>query len=84
MDGSDTHPYAGNDSRPGENPRRQCCALLRKELPLILLDEDFDARLQLFDVIFLEESHVALDSIVVINSFFLHQPIVAFVPSNQH
>jgi hypothetical protein len=56
----------------------------REELPFILLDETLHAGLQLFNIILLEEPHIALDSIIVVDSFFLHDTVIPLVPSNQH
>jgi hypothetical protein len=55
-----------------------------EELPLILIDKDLDPCLQLFDIVLFEQPHIALDSIFVIDSLFLHDPIVALIPSKQH
>ena len=57
---------------------------LGEELPLILFNKDLDARLQFLDIILLEQTHVAFDPIIVVNTFFLHHPVVSLISSDQH
>jgi hypothetical protein len=56
---------------------------LGQELPLILLNENFDARLELLNVVFLEEPHVSLDPIRIVDPLFLHHSTDTLVLANQ-
>ena len=75
----------GNDSAPSLHPSPEPYPFTGsgEELPLILFNEDLDARLQFLDIILLEP-HVPFDTIIVVNTLFLHHPVVSFISSNQH
>jgi hypothetical protein len=67
-----------------QSPYHEPLTHLWQELPLILFDENFDACCQLLNIVFFEQSHVALNSILVINPFFLHHPAGGLISSNEH
>jgi hypothetical protein len=56
---------------------------LRKELPLILLNENFDARFELLNIVFLKEPHISFDPIRIVDPLFLHHSTDTLVLTNQ-
>lgn len=56
---------------------------LREQLPLVLFDEDLLAGLQLFHIVFFENTHVSLDPFRFVDALFLHHPAGQLILANQ-
>ena len=66
-----TEPQRLRDGNEHEIMESNQEVALGQELPLVLLDHGLDTAFQLLDVLLLEQSHIPLDPIRIIDTFFL-------------